>query len=96
MNMDKLTALVRNALGEAQNIALRADHQRLCPEHLLLALLESENTIAAVLIDRAGGDSMVLKDALEKALSQMPSVTGTGAGQLTFDTSLAKILAQAE
>ena len=96
MNMDKLTALVRNALGEAQNIALRADHQRLCPEHLLLALLDSENTIAAVLIDRAGGDSMVLKDALEKALSQMPSVTGTGAGQLTLDTSLAKILAQAE
>ena len=96
MNMDRLTALVRNALGEAQNIALRADHQRLCPEHVLDALLESDNTIAAVLIDRAGGDSNQLKDLLAKALTNMPSVTGSGAGQLTLDPSLAKILAQAE
>ena len=96
MNMDRLTALVRNALGEAQNIALRADHQRLCPEHLLDALLESENTIAAVLIDRAGGDSAQLKTLLEDALANMPSVTGTGRGQLTLDSSLAKILAEAE
>ena len=96
MNMDRLTALVRNALGEAQNIALRADHQRLCPEHVLDALLESDNTIAAVLIDRAGGDSNQLKDLLAKALANMPSVTGSGAGQLTLDPSLAKILAQAE
>ena len=96
MNMDRLTALVRNALGEAQNTALRADHQRLCPEHLLDALLESENTIAAVLIDRAGGDSNHLKELLANALDAMPSVTGSGRGQLTLDNSLAKILAEAE
>ena len=96
MNMDRLTALVRNALGEAQNIALRADHQRLCPEHLLDALLESENTIAAVLIDRAGGDSTQLKTLLEDALANLPRVTGSGRGQLTLDSSLAKILAEAE
>ena len=96
MNMDRLTALVRNALGEAQNFALRADHQRLCPEHLLDALLESENTIAAVLIDRAGGDSTQLKTLLEDALANLPRVTGSGRGQLTLDSSLAKILAEAE
>jgi len=96
MNMDNFTALMRHAIGEAQMTALRADHQRLTPEHLLLALLEDESTIAAMLIDRAGGDSMELKASLEKALESQPAVTGSGAGQLSMDPDLAKILAKAE
>ena len=96
MNMDNLTALMRNAIGEAQMMALRADHQQLTPDHLLLALLEDESTIAAMLIDRAGGDSMALKQELEKALEARPAVTGSGAGQLSMDPDLAKILAKAE
>jgi len=96
MNLDNYTALMRNAIGEAQMMALRADHQRLTPEHLLLALLQDENTIAAMLIDRAGGDSMALKEELEKTIENMPSVTGSGAGQLSMDPDLAKMLAKAE
>ncbi|MCE2517150.1 MAG: AAA family ATPase, partial [Alphaproteobacteria bacterium] len=96
MNMEKLTALVRNALGEAQNIALTSDHQRLTTEHLLLALLDHENTIASVLIDRAGGDSVRLKELLAEAVAQMPKVTGGGAGQLSLDPALAKVMAAAE
>ncbi|XDZ65828.1 ATP-dependent chaperone ClpB [Alphaproteobacteria bacterium LSUCC0684] len=96
MNMDNLTALMRNAIGEAQMMALRADHQQLTPDHLLLALLENESTIAAMLIDRAGGDSMALKQEIETVLEGLPAVTGSGAGQLSMDPDLAKILAKAE
>ena len=95
MNMEKLTALVKTALGEAQNLALTRDHQHLKAEHLLLTLLENDNTIAAMLIDRAGGDSLALKSALEDALANMPQVTGSGI-QMTLDQSFAKILAEAE
>ena len=48
----KITALVKTALGEAQNLALTRDHQHLKAEHLLLTLLENDNTIAAMLIDQ--------------------------------------------
>jgi ATP-dependent Clp protease ATP-binding subunit ClpB len=96
MNLDNYTALMRNAIGEAQMMALRADHQRLTPDHLLLALLEDENTIAAMLIDRAGGDSMALKEELEKTIKGLPAVTGSGSGQLSMDPDLARILAKAE
>jgi ATP-dependent Clp protease ATP-binding subunit ClpB len=95
MNMEKLTALVKTALGEAQNKALTRDHQQLKAEHLLLALLDHDNTIAAMLIDRAGGDSQLLKTSLEDSLEQMPKVTGTSA-QMTLDQGLAKIFAEAE
>ncbi|MGC6485189.1 MAG: ATP-dependent chaperone ClpB [Candidatus Puniceispirillales bacterium] len=96
MNMENLTALMRNAIGEAQNLALSADHQRLAPEHLLLALIAEDGTIATTLIDRSGGDSAQLRDALEKAIDTMPAVTGSGAGGLTLDPALARILAKAD
>lgn len=96
MNMDNLTALMRNALGEAQNLALSADHQRLVPEHLMLALIAEEGTLVTTLIDRSGGDSARLRESLEKTIEAMPVVTGSGAGSLTLDPALARILAKAE
>ena len=95
MNMENLTALMRNALGEAQNIALAHDHQQLSPEHLLSALLEDENTIAASLIDRAGGDSSGLKAKLGEQIEAKPKVTGGGANSFSLDPALAKIMAKA-
>ena len=70
---------MRSAIGEAQNLALSADHQRLTPEHLMLALIAEEGTIATTLIDRSGGDSSRLREALEKTVEAMPTVTGSGA-----------------
>ena len=96
MNMENLTALMRNAIGEAQNLALSADHQRLAPEHLLLALIAEDGTIATTLIDRSGGIPAQLRDVLEKAIDSMPAVTGSGAGGLTLDPALARILAKAD
>ena len=95
MNMENLTALVRNALGEAQNIALSHDHQQLEPEHLLSALLEDQNTVAAALIDRAGGDSAALKAMVDEKIGEKPRVTGSGADSFSLDPTLAKIMAKA-
>ena len=94
MTIEKLTALVRNAFGAAQNHALTSDHQKLTAEHMLCALLEDENSIASMLINRAGGDSQALKDAAKAALDSLPKVTG--ASQLSLDTGFAKLLATAE
>ena len=94
MNMEKLTALVRNALGQAQNHALTSDHQKLTAEHLLCALLEDDNSIATLLVNRAGGDAQALEEAAQAALDKLPKVTGTS--QLSLDTGLAKLLASAE
>ena len=96
MNMDNMTALMRSAIGEAQNLALSADHQRLTPEHLMLALIAEEGTIATTLIDRSGGDSSRLREALEKTVEAMPTVTGSGAGGLSLDPALARVLAKAD
>ena len=38
MQVDKFTALGRNAIGAAQSAALAANHQKLMAEHILVAL----------------------------------------------------------
>jgi ATP-dependent Clp protease ATP-binding subunit ClpB len=95
MNLEKFTDRARGFLQAAQTIAQREDHQKLVPEHLLKALLDDEQGMAASLISRAGGASDRVRDALDVALRKMPKVTGD-AGQLYLDGQTVKVLSEAE
>ncbi|MGP1357036.1 ATP-dependent chaperone ClpB [Roseicyclus sp.] len=95
MNLEKFTDRARGFLQAAQTIAQREDHQKLVPEHLLKALLDDEQGMAASLISRAGGAPDRVRDALDVALRKMPKVTGD-AGQLYLDGQTAKVLSEAE
>ncbi len=95
MNLEKFTDRARGFLQAAQTIAQREDHQKLVPEHLLKALLDDEQGMAANLINRAGGDAKRVSEALDLSLSKLPKVTGD-AGQLYMDGQTAKVLDEAE
>ena len=56
MNFEKFSERARGFVQAAQTIALRENHQRFLPEHLLKALLDDDQGLAANLIARAGGD----------------------------------------
>ena len=47
MNLEKFTDRARGFLQSAQTVAIRMNHQRIAPEHLLKALLEDEQGMAA-------------------------------------------------
>jgi ATP-dependent Clp protease ATP-binding subunit ClpB len=96
MQVDKFTALGRNAIGAAQSAALAANHQKLMAEHILAALLKDNNITVKMLLSKAGGDSAALSAHLKTALDKVPQVTGGGAGQLQLDADLARILAAVE
>ena len=96
MQIDKFTALVRNAIGAAQSAALAADHQKLTAEHVLAALLKDDNMTVKMLLAKAGADSASLSALLKAGLDKFPQVTGSGAGQLQLDADLARILAAVE
>ena len=55
MNLEKFTDRAKGFLQSAQTVAIRMNHQRITPAHLLKALLEDEHGMAAGLIQRAGG-----------------------------------------
>ena len=96
MQLEKFTALARNAIGAAQSAALAANHQKLMAEHILAALLKDNNMTVKMLLAKAGGDSAALSAHLKTALEKMPQVTGGGAGQLQLDADLARIFAAVE
>ena len=95
MNMEKFTERSRGFLQAAQTIAIREDQQRVLPEHLLKALMDDDQGLAANLINRAGGDARRVADAITTAVAKLPKVKG-GQGQVFVDPALVKVLDEAE
>ena len=94
MNLEKFTERSRGFLQAAQTIATRESHQRLTAEHLLKAIMDDDQGMAANLIRRAGGDPKPVMDATELAIKKLPKVSGDA--QPYADTSLVKVLDEAE
>src|SRR4249919_1658287 len=97
MDFEKLTDRARGFLQAAQTIAVREHHQRIAPAHLLKALLDDEQGMAAGLIQAAGGDAKAAKREVDALVAKIPSVTGSGASQAPgIDGDSIRILDQAE
>ncbi len=95
MNMEKFTERARGFLQSAQTIAMREGHQRVVPEHLLKALMDDDQGLSANLIRRAGGEPERVIEAVDIAVGKQPKVGG-GGDQVYVDTSLVRVLDEAE
>ncbi len=96
MNLDKFTDRSRGFIQSAQGVASRANHQQLLPEHLLKALIEDQRGTAARLISAGGGDAAAICQVVQEELDRLPTVEGSGAGQVYLSGSMTKVLTQAE
>ena len=76
MNLEKFTDRAKGFIQSAQTGAIRMNHQRITPEHLLKALLEDKEGMAAGLIQRAGGNPQFATQELDKALAASAYLTG--------------------
>ena len=97
MNLEKFTDRAKGFLQSAQTVAIRINHQRITPLHLLKALLEDSEGMASGLIQRAGGEPALAVAAVDAGLAKIPAVTGSGA-QATpgLDNDAVRVLDQAE
>jgi ATP-dependent Clp protease ATP-binding subunit ClpB len=96
MQIDKYTDRVKNLLQSAQSLALRSSHQQFTPLHVLKAMLEDEDRLAANLIEACGAQAAMVGQAVDRELAKIPSVEGSGAGQIYLSPETARILDQAE
>ena len=95
MNLDKFTERSRGFVQAAQTIAMRESHQRLLPEHLLKALMDDEEGLAANLIKRGGGDPKSVRMSLDAIMAKLPKVQGDAA-QIYMDNTTGKVITEAE
>ncbi len=97
MNLEKFTDRAKGFLQSAQTVAIRMNHQRITPLHLLKALLEDDEGMAAGLIQRSGGETGLAVSAVDAGLAKIPAVTGGGAQQTPgLDNDAVRVLDSAE
>ena len=97
MNLEKFTDRAKGFLQSAQTVAIRMNHQRITPEHILKALLEDNEGMAAGLIERAGGSAGTAQAEVDKALAKIPAVSGSGAQAAPgFENDAVRLLDKAE
>ena len=97
MNLEKFTDRAKGFLQAAQTVAIRMNHQRITPSHLLKAMVEDPEGMASGLIARAGGNPRMVEGEVDASLARIPAVSGSGA-QATpgLDNDAVRVLDQAE
>src|SRR5262249_47238611 len=78
MDMEKLTERARGFVQAAQTIAIREQNQQLETQHLLKALLDDREGLAAGLLSAAGANARQAADEADRAVQALPKVSGGG------------------
>ncbi|MBI1188251.1 MAG: ATP-dependent chaperone ClpB [Alphaproteobacteria bacterium] len=95
MDLEKFTERARGFVQAAQTIALREQNQQLESQHLLKALLDDREGLAAGLIRAAGGDPGRVGADADAAVQALPKVQG-GGDRMYMAPSLARALDAAD
>src|SRR6202051_1062320 len=96
MQIEKYTDRLKSLIEAAQNLALRNGHQQLTPLHVLKALLDDQDRLAANLIEAAGGTVTPVEQAIDGERAKLPRIEGGGAGQVYLAPETARLFDQAE
>jgi ATP-dependent Clp protease ATP-binding subunit ClpB len=96
MNQDQFTEKSLEALGSAQKLAAKFNHQQMDVEHLLLALLDQERGLAGSILTKAEVPVDGLKIKLQRELEKLPRVTGGSGSSIGMTARLNRVLGVAE
>ena len=94
MNLNRYTEKAQEAVLAAQQLADRAGHPEVVPEHLLLALIAQRDGIVPALLARMGVDESALGPEVQGLVDKLPNVHG--GSQPGLSSRLRKVLNAAE
>ena len=95
MNTDKFTIKSQEALQRAQQLAREHGQQQIEPEHLLLAMLENQESVTFSILKKLEINPESVKRQLEAAVEKLPRVSGGGLEQVYLSRRLSQVLEQA-
>jgi ATP-dependent Clp protease ATP-binding subunit ClpB len=98
MDINRFTEKAQQALQSAQGIAVRRGHQQIDVEHVLSAMLEQEDGLAAAALRKAGAEPGAIRQRLERELEKLPRVTTVSGDEdrAYLAPRLTRVLTQAE
>src|SRR3712207_4186556 len=74
MNPDRFTLKTREVITAAQSLAEERRHPQVTPEHLLVTLLEQDETIVAPLLKKVGADIAGIRREANAGLDALPTL----------------------
>src|SRR5512132_2875847 len=93
MRLDKFTLRAQEAIQSAIELAERAQHQQVEPEHLLAAMLEQPEGIVKPILGKLAVNVPVVLSEIQAAIGRFPQVKG---GQQYFSPRLSQIFTAAQ
>lgn len=90
MNPERLTTQFKNGIANAQELAIKNDHQFIDTPHVLLSLLQQENSSVDSLLSRVGVSTLDLRTGVTKLIDEIAAVEGTS-GQIGITPELDRI-----
>ena len=91
MNIEKLTNQLQKAVSEAQSVAVGRDHSEVEPIHILVALLNQEDSSACSVLKKAAFSIGDIKNELEERLEKLPKLNKPS-GEIIISKKLVKVL----
>jgi len=94
MKFDKFTVKAQEAMATSQQVAMAYSHTVMTPMHLLAALLEDEQGMAAMALKKIGANVGRIRDMARGELSRLPK--GSVGAQLMPDPAYTQIILDAQ
>ncbi len=95
MRTERFTDKMRDALSDAQSLAIGSDHTSVEPGHVLSSLISDKNSSTARILQQAGADVATLQRELDVLLAMYPRI-GHNQGQISFSSDLVKVLSKSD
>jgi len=96
MEYEKFTVKSREALLLAQEEVIKRKHQEILPQHLFKALVSDKSGLVCSILNKLNIDTDSIEKSTEKALDGIPSIYGTGAGQVYSSRAFSEVLIEAK
>jgi ATP-dependent Clp protease ATP-binding subunit ClpB len=95
MQADRFTIKSQEAVTAAQRLAAARRNSEVTPAHLLLALLEQDDSLVVPVLRKLGFDAGDLRARVNAAVDELPTVSGE-VDDARFASSFVKVLQRAE
>ena len=86
---------MKDALSDAQSLAIGSDHASVEPGHVLSSLIADKNSSTVGILQQAGADVGAIRDQLEVLLGTYPRI-GHNQGQISFSSDLVRVLSKSD
>ncbi len=94
MKFDKFTVKAQEAMATSQQLAMARSHTVVTPLHILYALLDDEQGLATMILEKIGSNADRIKQMTDSELNRLP--TGQSGGMIMPDPAFSQVVLDAQ